>query len=462
MTEHPSSTRSVSRLRKQQPIPGWLPIILLGLALALLVTIVGGYALHWTWTGYGETDQDTLWDWLGLVLFPTTLLALPFWLRSRGRRRVWWRVGFAILTVVFAVLVVGGYWLGWAWTGFSGNTLWNWLALFLMPFALPVVILWATTPPDSIAQPDAWRSPDQPEPGHRQAVEPIRGPLPSPSLESSAGSTPTNAVVDLVQLRRHPDPDVRLASRQLLESLSGQDRDLPKQAGIRQGSDAPSTEPPVDRDRPRAGGEALRPPAVGGATRQARGWSGSDHAWLAPAVRLRVHPALMIIIAAVAAGLLIAGTVVLVGGARSSARNTTGSPQTAISASARVVEVPSTRQWTGTGVYLVKGERVTISASGEISHDTSRPGLSVGPDGDPQPGLAKYSILKSANHAPLIGHASLIGEIIGSTPGPPFLVGSYYHRDSISKTGLLLLGVNDTDVSNNRGTFVARIEVSKP
>jgi hypothetical protein len=121
-----------------------------------------------------------------------------------------------------------------------------------------------------------------------------------------------------------------------------------------------------------------------------------------------------------------------------------------------VVEVPSTHQWTGTGVYLLKGERVTISGSGEVSHDTSRPGPPVGPNGDTQSDLTKYSILQSANHA------ALIGEIVGNTPGPPFLVGRYYHKDSISKSGLLLLGVNDQDVSNNRGTFIARIDVSKP
>jgi len=458
MTEHPSSKWSVPRLHKQKPIPGWLPIVLLGLVLALLITIVGGYALHWPWTGYGEENQDSLWDWLKLVLFPTTLLLLPFWLRSRERQRVWWRVGFAILAVVFAVLVVGGYWLGWTWTGFSDNKLWNWLDLFLMPFALPVVILWATTPPDSIEQPDPWRSPDQPEPGTRQAAELIRGPLPSPSAGSAAGSsTPTSAMVDLVQLLRHPDPAVRLASRQLLESLSDQGRDLPPEAGIGQGGDGPSIGPQADRDRPRAEEEAVRPPAVAGPSRQPPGFPANDQASLAAAVPLRGHPALMIIIAAVAAGLLIAGTVVLVSGTRTPARNVAGSPQVTGSASAlaRVVEVPSTRRWIRTGVYLLPGDRVTISGTGEVYYDISRPRPPVGPDGDSQSNLAKYSILKSANHA------ALIGEIKSNTPGRPFLVGSYYHIDS-HKRGLLLLGVNDTYVKDNRGKFIARIEVSKP
>jgi hypothetical protein len=119
------------------------------------------------------------------------------------------------------------------------------------------------------------------------------------------------------------------------------------------------------------------------------------------------------------------------------------------------VEVPGTHQWTGTGVYLQKGERVTISASGKVNYDISGSRPPVGPDGAPQADLAKYNFLQAANHA------ALIGEIIGTTPRQPFLVGSYYH-DSITKSGLLLLGVNDRRVDDNRGTFIAHIEVFKP
>jgi len=42
---------------------------------------------------------------------------------------------------LFVVLVLGGYVLGWAWTGFRGNTLWDWLELLVVPFVLPVVLL---------------------------------------------------------------------------------------------------------------------------------------------------------------------------------------------------------------------------------------------------------------------------------------------------------------------------------
>jgi hypothetical protein len=40
------------------------------------------------------------------------------------------------------VLVTVGYAFDWEWTGFPGNTLWDWLHLLLVPFVLPVVLAW--------------------------------------------------------------------------------------------------------------------------------------------------------------------------------------------------------------------------------------------------------------------------------------------------------------------------------
>ena len=55
-----------------------------GMVIALMagwiITIIGGYALQWAWTGY---PKNTLWDWLEMLLvplvFPTILL--PFLLK---------------------------------------------------------------------------------------------------------------------------------------------------------------------------------------------------------------------------------------------------------------------------------------------------------------------------------------------------------------------------------------------
>jgi heme/copper-type cytochrome/quinol oxidase subunit 4 len=169
---------------------------------AFAVSVVGGYQLHWAWTGF--SDNTTVWDWLQLLVLPAVLTALPFWYRTRGDRRAWriaagglaggglvliaasytfdwawtgfrgrtlwdwlellvlpvvlaflplwlatrrtmhprWRMAALALVVAFAVCVIGGYGLGWAWTGFSGNTLWDWLHLLLVPFLLPAGLAW--------------------------------------------------------------------------------------------------------------------------------------------------------------------------------------------------------------------------------------------------------------------------------------------------------------------------------
>ena len=48
--------------------------IIAALAAGWIVTVIGGYALRWRWTGY---PGHTLWDWLGMLLplvFPAILL----------------------------------------------------------------------------------------------------------------------------------------------------------------------------------------------------------------------------------------------------------------------------------------------------------------------------------------------------------------------------------------------------
>lgn len=108
------------------------------LAAAFVIVVIGGYDLGWTWTGFAG---NRLWDWLQLLVLPVALAALPLWMDSRPARQRWWRVAVLMLIVAFAVLVIGGYGLSWRWTGFAGNTLWDWLQLLLVPFVLPVAVL---------------------------------------------------------------------------------------------------------------------------------------------------------------------------------------------------------------------------------------------------------------------------------------------------------------------------------
>ncbi len=41
------------------------------------ILFIGSYAFNWTWTGFKE--NGTLWDWLGLLLVPLIVAALPIW-----------------------------------------------------------------------------------------------------------------------------------------------------------------------------------------------------------------------------------------------------------------------------------------------------------------------------------------------------------------------------------------------
>ena len=108
-------------------------------ALAFAVLVIGGYALNWRWTGF---QGNTLWDWLELLALPIVVASLPLWFATNRRFESRWRaVGIAGL-VIFVVVVVGGYALNWGWTGFQGNTLWDWLRLLLVPFLLPATLAW--------------------------------------------------------------------------------------------------------------------------------------------------------------------------------------------------------------------------------------------------------------------------------------------------------------------------------
>jgi uncharacterized membrane protein len=128
---HRSEENDDGEQRPRRPHPGFVAA-----AVALLVVAVyGGYGHHWPWTGInGHTA--TLWDWLHLVLLPLAVAILPIWLRPSIRLgRPHRTAGMALLSA-FCVLVLVGYTVPWAWTGFVGNTMWDWLNLLALPLAV--------------------------------------------------------------------------------------------------------------------------------------------------------------------------------------------------------------------------------------------------------------------------------------------------------------------------------------
>ena len=114
-------------------------------ALVLVVLVIGGYTLNWTWTGF---KGNTLWDWLHLLILPVVLTAVAIWFTKRPKWRVEWTVLLVAALLVLVVLAIGSYAFNWKWTGFRGNTLWNWLELLVLPAALAFVPLWVAAHED--------------------------------------------------------------------------------------------------------------------------------------------------------------------------------------------------------------------------------------------------------------------------------------------------------------------------
>jgi hypothetical protein len=113
---------------------------LLGVTVVLLA---GGYGGNWGWTGFDGNNQ--LWDWLQLLVLPISFAVLPLWLKHSERMSREVKLGYAIALVAFSGFVAIGYLEPLHWTGFGGNKLWNWLTLILLPASLITVSTWRAT-----------------------------------------------------------------------------------------------------------------------------------------------------------------------------------------------------------------------------------------------------------------------------------------------------------------------------
>jgi hypothetical protein len=120
-------------------VPRRAALIGVGVA-AFVILLVGGYGFNWSWTGFSTNDH--LWEWMQLLVYPVALAVLPVWLKTHHRWGMQWWIALGVVVATFVVLVIGGYALNWTWTGFQGNTLWDWWKLLLVPFVLPVVLAW--------------------------------------------------------------------------------------------------------------------------------------------------------------------------------------------------------------------------------------------------------------------------------------------------------------------------------
>src|SRR5207248_969581 len=106
------------------------------IAALLLVSVVGGYVFNWSWTGF---QGNTLWDWFNVVLQPFGLAGLSIFLGSTVKWREVFELVVAVVVVFLLASVAGSYAFNWNWTGFQGNRLSEWINLPLSPVTLAVV-----------------------------------------------------------------------------------------------------------------------------------------------------------------------------------------------------------------------------------------------------------------------------------------------------------------------------------
>lgn len=76
-----------------------------------------------------------------LLLLPIAVATVQAW-PSSGRAINRFHLTVIVLIVGgLIVTMVGGYGSNWTWTGYQGNTLWDWLQLVLAPVAITTVIV---------------------------------------------------------------------------------------------------------------------------------------------------------------------------------------------------------------------------------------------------------------------------------------------------------------------------------
>ncbi len=116
------------------------------------------------------------------------------------------------------------------------------------------------------------------------------------------------------------------------------------------------------------------------------------------------------------------------------------------------IDVAGGRQWTDTGIAIVPGDRVSITATGTVQTATMQ---SVGPEG-----LARdwHDLLRAlpVNGA---GSCALIGRIGDSAATVPFMIGSSKQM-TVNTAGHLFLGINQLGTEQSSGSFHARITIT--
>ena len=109
---------------------------------------------------------------------------------------------------------------------------------------------------------------------------------------------------------------------------------------------------------------------------------------------------------------------------------------------AGAINVPANRQWTNTGIPVLRGQRISFTAQGDIMIS---PTASSGPDGSP-------AVTSPTVRYPLQGVPA--GALIGRVGnGAPFAIGRNTQPITMPANGPLMLGINDDILNDNSGSY---------
>jgi hypothetical protein len=128
--------------------------------------------------------------------------------------------------------------------------------------------------------------------------------------------------------------------------------------------------------------------------------------------------------------------------------------QVQTSAQSHEIEVLGNQPWTDTGVDLLAGKTVTITATGKLSY---MDGNAPGPEGL---GRSWMDLLRAlpVNSA---GRGALIGRVGSDEAAQPFLVGAKL-QTTVRAAGRLYLGINGPSGDSAGGNFHVTIVISSP
>ena len=122
------------------------------------------------------------------------------------------------------------------------------------------------------------------------------------------------------------------------------------------------------------------------------------------------------------------------------------------SQTSKELDVPGSQPWTDTGVDLLPGQTITITATGKLQY---MDGTSPGPQGTAR----SWKDLLRAMPVNSAGRGALIGRWGSDEAAQPFLIGASIQL-RVRAAGRLFLGINGPSGDFGNGSFHVKIEIS--